>query len=114
MYLPPRKSRSFDVYYFVEDVDKYKGVKIVSHEGSWQSGMKGARYGLMMSGSPLLGARYYQELAPGVSMDRSEVVSMDERVHTETGPLEDCLKTEEATPLEPKAKDYKYYARASD
>jgi hypothetical protein len=29
------------------------------------SGEKGARFGLITPGTPLLGARYYQEIAPG-------------------------------------------------
>jgi hypothetical protein len=32
-----------DVYYFGEDVDVCKNGKVLSHEGSWLSGMKGAR-----------------------------------------------------------------------
>lgn len=53
--------RTNGVYYFGEDVEMYKGGVIVSHEGSWQSGVKGARHGLMIPGVPLLGSRYYQE-----------------------------------------------------
>jgi hypothetical protein len=103
--------RTNAVYYFGEDVDIYKKGKIVSHEGSWQSGMNGARYGLLIPGSPLLGSRYYQELAPGVAMVRCEIISLSEVVETRAGHFANCLKTEETTPLEPKAKEYKCYAR---
>ena len=41
-----------DVYYFGEEVDVYKNGKVVSHEGSWLSGEKAARFGLMMPGAP--------------------------------------------------------------
>ncbi|MBI3854429.1 MAG: PepSY domain-containing protein, partial [Planctomycetes bacterium] len=70
------------VYYFGEDVDNYKNGKVDNHAGSWISGEKGARYGLMMPGINLLGARYHQEIAPGVGMDRAEIVSLRETVET--------------------------------
>jgi uncharacterized membrane protein YkoI len=69
--------RTNDVYYFGEDVDIYEDGKVKSHEGAWLSGENGARFGLMIPGTPLLGARYYQEIAPGIAMDRVEVVGLD-------------------------------------
>ena len=99
------------VYYFGEDVDMYKDGKVVSHDGAWLSGKAGAKFGLMMSGQPLLKARYYQEVAPKVALDRAEVVSLTETVKTPAGEFKDSLKVEETTPLEPGVKEYKYYAR---
>ena len=55
--------RTNNVYYFGEDVDIYRDGKIVGHDGAWLAGEGGARFGLAMPGSPLLGARYYQEIA---------------------------------------------------
>jgi hypothetical protein len=104
-------SRTNNVYYFGEDVDIYKNGKITNHSGSWISGVNGARYGLMMPGTPLLGSRYYQESAIGVAMDRAEIISNTETVHTTAGLFDSCLKMEETTPLEPKTKEYKLYAR---
>jgi uncharacterized membrane protein YkoI len=91
--------RTNSVFYFGEDVG-----------GAWLSGEKGAKFGLMMPGTPLLKARYYQEVAPGVAMDRAEIVSVTDTVVTPAGTFQNCLKTEETTPLEPKEKEYKYYA----
>jgi len=102
--------KSASVYYFGEDVDNYKNGKVDNHDGSWISGEKGAKFGLVMPGINLLGARYYQEMAPGVGMDRAEVVSLTETVETPSGKYENCLKTEETTPLEPAVKEYKLYA----
>jgi hypothetical protein len=104
-------TRTNDVYYFGEDVDIYKAGKVVSHEGAWRSGVGGAKFGLAIPGSPLLGARYYQEIAPGVAMDRAEVVSMTETMETTAGKFTRVLKTMETTPLEPGTKEAKYYAR---
>ena len=89
-----------NVYYFGEDVDIYEDGKVKSHEGAWRSGVNGARFGLMFPGTPLLGSRYYQEIAPEVAMDRAEIVSLDERFECAAGKFEGCLKTEETTPLE--------------
>jgi hypothetical protein len=70
--------KTSDVFYFGEDVDDYKNGKVVGHEGSWLSGDNGARFGLIMPGTPLLGAKYQQEIAPKVAMDRAEIVSLTE------------------------------------
>jgi hypothetical protein len=98
------------VYYFGEEVDIYKGGKIVGHEGAWESGKNGARFGLMMPGHLLLKARYYQEIAPGVAMDRAEIVGLNEMLKTPAGKFEDCLRVAETTPLEKGGKEYKLYA----
>lgn len=102
--------RTNGVYYFGEEVDIYKDGKIVEHEGAWLSGEDAARFGLMMPGEPLLGARHFQEIAPKVAMDRAEIVGLTETVSTSAGEFRDCLKVEETTPLEPDEKEYKYYA----
>lgn len=99
-----------DVYYFGEDVDTYKNGKVRNHEGSWQAGANGAHYGLAMPGAPKVGQRYYQEIAPGEAMDRAEVVSTTGKKTTPAGAFENCVKTEETSPLEPGTKEYKWYA----
>jgi len=98
-----------DVYYFGEDVDMYKGGKVSGHEGAWLSGAKGARFGLAMPGHPAVGDRFQQEYAPGVAMDRVEVVGLDERVETPAGVFEHCVHVKETTPLE-KDVGHKWYA----
>jgi hypothetical protein len=94
-------TRTNSVFYFGEDVDIYTNGRITSHEGAWLSGTRGAKFGLMMPGLPLLGARYYQEVAEKVAMDRALIVTATDSV----------LKTEETTPLEPGHKEYKQYRR---
>lgn len=98
-----------DVYYFGEDVDIYKGGAVVGHDGAWLSGQQGAKFGLMMAAQPKLTDKYFQEVAPGVAMDRAEVQSVSETVTTAAGEFKDCVKVEETTPLEPTVKDYKYH-----
>jgi len=102
--------RTSDVFYFGEDVDMYEGGRVVSNKGTWLSGVNGNRFGLMMPGRVLLGARYYQELAPKVAMDRATIVGIDETVETPAGVFRGCLKVKETTPLERFVTEYKYYA----
>ncbi len=72
-----------DVYYFGEDVDFYddKG-RVVKRDGTWLAGQNGNRAGLIMPGTPKVKMKYYQEIAPGVAMDRAEVVSVNETCRT--------------------------------
>ena len=100
-----------DVYYFGEDVDNYQAGRIVGHSGVWRSGVAGAHFGLMMPGDPRPGVKHYQEIAPGVAMDRAEIVSAGEAIRVPAGALEGVLKVRETTPLEPDANEDKYYAR---
>jgi len=99
-----------DVFYFGEDVDMYKGGKIISHDGAWLAGKNGARAGLIMPGNPGVGMKYYQEIAPSVAMDRAEIFSLDDTLETPAGSFSKCLKTEEGTALDPKEKEIKIYA----
>ena len=98
------------IFYFGEEVDIYQDGEIVGHEGSWKAGEDGARPGLMMPGSAQLQARYFQEIAPGVALDRAEILSLTEVVVTPAGVFVEALKTEETTPLEAEEKDFKFYA----
>jgi hypothetical protein len=98
------------VFYFGEEVDIYEDGEIVSHDGAWLHGVKGARAGLIMPGLPLLGARYFEEVVPGVALDRAEVLQLDAVLRTPARRFTNVLVTEETTPLEPDARDLKYYA----
>ena len=102
--------RTNDVYYFGEEVDIYENDKVTSHDGAWLSGVKGAKFGLMVPGTHLVGGRYCNEVAPDVAMDRAEIVSVKESIDTIAGKFTNCVKVEETTPLEPGNKEYKIYA----
>ena len=102
--------KTSSVFYFGEDVDWYKDGKVTGHDGSWLSGVKGAKFGLMMPGTPLLKSKCHQEIAAGAAMDRAEIVSLTQTVVTPAGTFAKCLKTEETSSLEPGTKEYKLYA----
>ena len=96
------------VFYFGEEVDMYKNGKIINHEGAWIAEGNN-KAGIMMPGIVLIGARFYNEIAPGVAMDRVEIISLKDTLQTPAGFFYNCLKTEETTPLEPKTKEYKLF-----
>ena len=103
--------RTNSVFYFGEDVDIYDatGTTVIDHSGSWLAGVNGARPGIAMSGVILLGGKYFQEVAPGLALDRAEILSMTEAIETPAGAFQSCLKTLETSALE-KGKGYKFYA----
>jgi hypothetical protein len=98
-----------DVFYFGEDVDFYENDKVVKHEGTWHAG-NGNKAGLLMPGAPKVNMKYYQEIAPGVAMDRAEIASLDETCKTPAGTFSKCMKVEEGSALELFATEYKYHA----
>jgi hypothetical protein len=105
-----RCEQTGDIFYFGEDVDYYENGKVVRHEGAWLAGVNGNRPGLIMPGTPKPGMKYYQEIAPGVAMDRAEVVSLSETCETPAGKFPNCLKVKEGSALEFWAREYKYHA----
>jgi hypothetical protein len=102
-----------DVYYLGENVDVYEyvdGEVHVTHPGQWLAGRNGAEPGIIIPGGAfLLGARYYQEIAPGVALDRAEHSALDLEVATEAGNFDDCVEVVETTPLEPGSESVKVY-----
>lgn len=99
-----------DVFYFGEDVDFYRGGQVVTHKGSWRAYENGNRPGLIMPGTPSVGLRYAQELAPGVALDRAEITSVTATLDTPAGRLTDCVLIRETNPLEPGLAETKTYA----
>jgi hypothetical protein len=75
----------------------------VTHEGSWQHGSGNAHAGLVMPGIVLLGSKYYQEVAPGVALDRAEI-------KTPSGNFGNSVQVKETSGLEPNVTEYKFYA----
>ncbi len=99
-----------DVFYFGEDVDYYENDKVVKHDGSWLAGTSGSKAGLIMAGTPKLKMKYYQEIAPGVAMDRAEIVSLTDTCKTPAGKFTGCMKVKEGSAMEPLVTEYKYHA----
>jgi hypothetical protein len=90
-----------DIYYFGEEVDFYENGMIIGHSGAWQAGSNGALPGIIMPGTFLLGARYFQEIAPGVATDQGENTAMGLRVTNAAGVFVNCVSVTENNPLAP-------------
>jgi len=98
------------VFYFGEEVDDYENGAIVSHGGAWLAGEGDNKAGLIMPGTVLLGAKYYQEIAPNVAVDRAEIIDTDGELVVPAGSFHDVLIVAESNPLEPGVEELKYYA----
>lgn len=96
-----RCKETSDIYYFGEAVDFYENGQLVDHHGSWRAGENGAQPGLFMPGTFLLGARYFQETAPGVALDRGENKAMNVTFETPAGTFRGCVRIEDTNALEP-------------
>jgi len=99
-----------NVWYFGEDSKEYEDGKVVSTEGSWEAGVDGAKPGIIMKANPQIGDAYRQEYYEDEAEDMAEVLSLNESVSVAYGSFENCLKTQEWTPLEPDIVENKYYA----
>jgi hypothetical protein len=63
-----------------------------------------------MPGAPKVGMRYYQEIAPGIAMDRAEIMSVNDTCKTPAGTFARCMKVKETSALEFFASEHKYHA----
>ena len=101
-----------NVWYLGEDTKELdaKG-SVTSTEGSWVTGVDGAKPGLLMEADPKVGDSYYQEFYPGQAEDVATVVSLSVRVKVPSGRFLQGLKTQEVTRLEPGVVGAKYYVR---
>jgi hypothetical protein len=97
-----------DIFYFGEEVDIFEDGVLVGHEGAWRAGEDGAQPGIIIPATFLLGARYFQEIAPGVAEDRGENVNMGLTVTVPAGTFTNCVEVEESSPLS-SGKDTKVY-----
>jgi hypothetical protein len=90
-----------DAFYFGEEVDFYENGVIVGHKGEWLAYENENKPGLIMPGNPVVGMKYYQEIAPGVAMDRAEVIDVSAVFKSQAGEFKDCLITKESSKIEP-------------
>lgn len=100
-----------NIFYFGEEVDNYEDGVLVDHEGAWRAGVDGAQPGLLMPGSFLLGARYFQEQAPDDAEDRGENARMGFAMSVPAGIFTECVQIDETNPLSsnPNAVDVKVF-----
>ena len=98
-----------NVWYMGEDTTDFTNKKN-PHEGSWESGVKGAKGGILMLAEPKVGITYDQEFAKGVAEDKATVLSLNASVSVPYGNFSNVIKTKEFSALEPDVVENKYYA----
>jgi hypothetical protein len=107
-----------NVWYFAEDTAELdKNGNVLTTEGTWRTGKKGAEAGLFMQANPQVGDQFQQELYRGHAEDHYKVLSLSAEVtvpygHFGSNKLRRNVElTKEWSPLEPKVRDHKYYVR---
>ena len=106
------QDRQGTVWYFGEDTAELDATgKVTSREGSWLSGVNGARAGVFMPAHPRVGQAFRQEYLKGHAEDHFRVLNLHARARTPAVDSKRALLTREWTPLEPGVVDHKLYVR---
>ena len=98
------------VWYLGEEVKEYEDGKAKA-TSSWQAGVDGAQPGIVMAAKPQPGLTYRQMHYAGKEEDRAELLSVDERAEAPAGYFTDVVTIKDSSPLEPKVREYKLFAR---
>ncbi len=98
-----------NVWYFGEVVDNYEGGKFKDHAGGWIAGEDGALPGIWIKKKQVVGDSYRMEYYKGKAEDMAEIKETGVTVKVAAGTFKDCTMVYEWTPLEPDAKEHKYY-----
>jgi hypothetical protein len=102
------------VWYYGEDTAELdRNGKVKTREGTWHSGVNGARAGIFMPAHPRVGESHLQEYYKGHAEDQFKVLSLHARIKVPYRSFHNALKTREHTRLEPGVVDHKYYVRGT-
>jgi hypothetical protein len=100
-----------NVWYMGENALELKHGRFVRADDSWQSGVKGAKPGIIMRGNPRPGSVYRQEYyPPGGALDQAHVLGLNARVKVPYGAFKKSLLTVEWSPVEPQFEQKSYVA----
>lgn len=106
------QDKAGNVWYFGEEtVELNPDGSVKTNEGSWQSGVDGARAGIFMPAHPHRGQSGLQEFYKGHAQDHFRVLSLSARVDAPGAMSNTALLTREWSPLEPGTVDHKLYVR---
>lgn len=99
-----------NVWYFGEISFNFEDGFVEDIEGSWLSGVDGAKPGIVMFGTPVVGTTYRQEWLLDDAEDAGTVLDDDVQVMIGLGTYSGCVQTADFTPLEPDGLEHKFYA----
>jgi hypothetical protein len=100
-----------NVWYLGENSSDYVKGRWVRSDGSWQTGVDGAKAGIVMKAAPAIGKPYRQEYYAGHAEDLAKVIGTKASVAVPYGTFAHALVTGEWTPLEKGVVEHKYYVR---
>lgn len=104
------QDREGNVWYFGENTAEFENGLLATIEGSFLSGLNNDKAGIIMKAHPAPGDFYRQEFSLANAEDYAETLNLNSRIVVPYGRFNNCLKSEETTPLEPDALEDKYYA----
>jgi hypothetical protein len=99
-----------NVWYFGEASMEYEDDMVVSTFGSWEAGVDCAKPGIIMEAEPQVGDTYRQEFYRCIAEDMARVLALGESITVPYGSFDNCLRTEDFTPLDPEVLEEKLYA----
>jgi hypothetical protein len=99
-----------NVWYFGENTAELDAQgHVTSTEGTWTTGVHGAKAGIYMPAHPHVGQAAQQEYYKGHASDQFKVIGLFGTVNAPG--TKNALLTQETTPLEPGTVDHKMYVR---
>jgi hypothetical protein len=104
------QDKNGNVWYFGEDTKEYTNGRVSGTAGTWKAGLDGAQPGIIMPERFLPGIPYRQEYLFDEAEDMGRIMSTNETVTVPFGTFNNCVMTEEWSPLEPDVVEHKYYA----
>jgi hypothetical protein len=101
-----------NVWYFGEATKELENGEAVSFDGSWQTGVDGAKPGIIMKADPQPAQTYREEFALGDAEDMATVKSLTASATVPYGTFEGtALRTFEFSPLDPNLYEDKFYVQ---
>ena len=97
-----------NVWYFGEDARDFEHGHYVKASDSWQTGVDGAKPGIIMEAHPKPGDQYRQEYYPGHAEDQARVVGTSGPLKVPYKRFSKVLVTDERSAIEPGVIERKY------
>jgi hypothetical protein len=105
------QDRRGNVWYFGEATADYENGVVVSTKGSWETGVDGAKPGIVMPAHPKPGPAFYSEFRPGVAEDKAQVLSLHDAVRVPYGRFRNVIVLRDTNPLDPQLVSHKWYVK---
>jgi hypothetical protein len=100
------------VFYFGEDsMELDENGDVIATTGSWLAGIDGAKAGIIMPGTILVGGGYYEEVAPANSaLDKARIKGIHASCEMGKFDLKQCVETFNTSDCDLNAAEPKFYA----